>query len=66
MMDMESLKQYDDFFGTMTYIWWCPKCKVNHYTPYCPIEEYERLARLWKSMEYEFCPHCGQIMRNKK
>lgn len=44
--------------GNITYTWWCPKCQVDHYTPYCPIEEYERLAKAW----HDYCPHCGQLM----
>ena len=54
-----------DYPGAMTYTWWCPKCQVDHYTPYCPMGEHERLAKSWEDSRnyefYEFCPHCGQI-----
>lgn len=52
----------DGFQPDIIYSWWCPRCKVDHYTPYCPMEEYERLANLWRDKRYEYCPHCGQAM----
>lgn len=61
-MDNESLGPHDSTAGNIIYKWWCPRCQVDHYTPCCPIEEYKRLAHLWKDLKYEFCPHCGQLM----
>jgi len=37
--------------------WWCSRCKVNHYTPYCPISEYERLAKSWIENQW-WCEKC--------
>lgn len=54
-----------DTGGNLVYRWWCPQCKVDHYTPYCPIEEYKRLAKLWKNPFLEYCPHCGQIIKKE-
>ena len=48
--------------GNITYTWWCPKCQVDHYTPYCPLEEHERLASSWKDFGYEVCPYCSQLV----
>ena len=49
-----SPEQHDGYSDNITYTWWCPKCKVDHYTPYCPIEEYERLANSWRDLKYEY------------
>ena len=59
-----SPEQNDSFSPEITYTWWCPRCKVDHYTPYCPMAEYERLVKSWEnSRYYKFCPHCGQLVR---
>ena len=54
-------------YGTdpFNYKWWCQKCLVFHYTLDCPIENYERLANLWKEKYYKFCPHCGQLIKKE-
>jgi len=57
-MPVITLKEYD---GAMTYTWWCPRCQTDHYVPYCPEEEYERLAKERGYKEYSYCPQCGQI-----
>lgn len=61
----ESPEQHDSFSSEITYTWWCPRCKCDHYTPYCPMAEYERLANSWRDKKYEFCPHCGQIINKE-
>jgi len=47
-----SPEQYNSISTNMTYMWWCEKCLDYHYGQYdCPYED------------YEYCPHCGQLMR---
>ena len=62
MLNNGSPVQYDSVSPDIVYMWWCPKCQVNHYTPYCPMGEYRRLANSWKDFYYESCPHCGQVI----
>jgi len=54
MPDNESPEQHDSISPDIVYtwLWWCERCLDYHYGPYeCPYED------------YEFCPHCGQLMR---
>lgn len=59
-----SPEQHDSFSDTTGSFckWWCEKCHDYHYYQYglygqqlygCPYED------------YDFCPHCGQLMRKE-
>ena len=62
-----SPEQHDSFSMDYQHIpWWCSRCQCEHYTFYCPMEEYERLAKSWKdSRYYDYCPHCGKLIRRE-
>ena len=49
----------DNFTGNISYLWWCEKCLSYHHYSYglygelifgCPYDN------------YDYCPHCGQLM----
>ena len=57
--------------GNIIYQWWCPRCKYSHTTPYCPCDEiYEPNISIKTGVvgcdgAYEFCPHCGQLIKEE-
>ena len=55
-----SPKQYDSFSPEITYTWWCPRCKVNHYTPCCPYFSDAELMSVSGNAIPGICPVCGR------
>lgn len=65
----EFIKNTEEFIGStgnIIYVWWCPRCQADHYSPHCPrdlicgadAENYQRNG-------YEICPHCGQLIKKE-
>ena len=45
----------DSMWPEITYLYWCEKCLDYHTGPYsCPYED------------FDYCPHCGQLMRVRR
>ena len=48
-------EQLDGIVPKITYFYWCEKCLDYHTGPYnCPYED------------FDYCPHCGQLMRLRR
>ena len=46
-----SSEQHDSLtWPEITYLFWCEKCLDYHGTNRCPYDD------------YDYCPHCGQLM----
>ena len=59
-------EHFSNTSGNIVYQWWCLKCQANHYTPWCPYDVWDNMARDFKEcINFETCPHCGQLIKRE-